>query len=75
MSALGPATPGNRTAPWGRKPKYAETHAGAYRRIESVAEAYGKLRVLNLKDEGVRQAIAAAENAASLFNGPLATDY
>jgi hypothetical protein len=54
---------------------YAETHAAAYRRIESVAEAYGKLRVLNLKDEGVRRAIAAAEDAASLFKGPLAADY
>jgi hypothetical protein len=55
--------------------RYAETHAGAYRRIESVAEGYGKLRVLNLKDAAVRQAIAAAEDAASLFKGLLATDY
>ena len=55
--------------------RYAETHAGAYRRIESVAEGYGKLRMLNLKDAAVRQAIAAAEDAASLFKGLLATDY
>ena len=54
---------------------YAETHAGAYRRIESVAEAHGRLRVLNLKDEGVRRAIDAAQDAASLFKGPLAIDY
>ena len=54
---------------------YAEGHAGAYRRIESVAEAHGRLRVLNLKDEDVRQAIATADDAASLFKGPLASDY
>ena len=54
---------------------YADGHAGAYRRIESVAEAYGKLRVLNLKDATVRQAIASAQDAASLFKGPLAADY
>gem|GEM_PF-5689070 len=40
-----------------------------------MAEACGKLRVLNLKDAAVRQAIAAAEDAASLFKGPLAADY
>ena len=31
---------------------YAETHAKAYRRIESVAEAMGKLRVLDLIRRG-----------------------
>lgn len=55
--------------------RYAETHAGAYRRIESVAEAHGKLRVLDLKNEAVRSAVATAEDAASLFQGPLAADY
>ncbi len=54
---------------------YAETHASAYRRIESVAEAKGKLRVLDLTKEAVRQAIAAAKEAASLFSGTLARDY
>ena len=46
---------------------YAETHANAYRRIESVAEALGKLRVLDLTIEEVRQAIASAKDAAGLF--------
>jgi len=54
---------------------YAETHSDAYRRIESVAEAMGKLRVLDLTKETVRQAVASATDATSLFGGVLATDY
>ena len=54
---------------------YAETHATAYRRIESVAEALGKLRVLDLTNEDVRKGIADAKDAVSLFNGALARDY
>ncbi|GGH55376.1 hypothetical protein GCM10010975_12870 [Comamonas phosphati] len=54
---------------------YAETHANAYRRIESVAEALGKLRVLDLTKDDVRQAIALAKDAAGLFSGALAVDY
>ena len=54
---------------------YAATHAGTYRRIESVAEAFGKLRVLDLKSAEVCSAIAQAEDAAALFKGLLATDY
>lgn len=54
---------------------YAETHANIYRRIESVAEALGKLRMLDLTNEDVRNAVAAAKDAASLFAGSQATDY
>ena len=54
---------------------YARTHAKAYRRIESVAVAKGKLRVLDLTSERVRQAISSAQDAASLFGGTLANDY
>lgn len=54
---------------------YAKTHAKPYRRIESVAEALGKLRVLDLTNEDVRKGIAAAKDAASLFAGSLAKDY
>ncbi|MEN9489877.1 MAG: hypothetical protein RJA63_326 [Pseudomonadota bacterium] len=54
---------------------YAENHANSYRRIEAVAEALGKLRVLDLTKAEVRQAIASAKDAASLFNGLLARDY
>ena len=54
---------------------YAETHATVYRRIESVAEAMGKLRALDLTNEAVRKTIATATDAASLFSGGLAKDY
>lgn len=54
---------------------YAETHAKVYRRIESIAEAMGKLRVLDLTNDDVRKAIAAATDAISLFTGGLARDY
>lgn len=54
---------------------YAEKHASVYRRIESVAEAKGKLRVLDLTSEAVRNGIAAATDATSLFAGSLARDY
>jgi len=57
---------------------YAETHAAAYRRIESVAEVQGKLRVLDLKKAEVRQAIADAVDAAGaagVFKGKLGADY
>lgn len=54
---------------------YAEGHANAYRRIESVAEIKGKLRVLDLTREVVRKAIGEAKDAPSLFVGQLANDY
>ena len=54
---------------------YAEAHAKSYRRIESVAEAMGKLRVFDLTKEEVRKALAAATDAASLFNGGLTRNY
>ena len=54
---------------------YAGKHAGAYRRIESVAEVKGKLRVLDLTKSEVRRAITAAAEATGLFSSPLADDY
>jgi hypothetical protein len=54
---------------------YAENHTGAYRRVESVAEVTGKLRVIDLTKSEVRQAITAATEAAGLFSSPLADDY
>lgn len=55
--------------------KYAEIHALAYRRIESIAEASGKLRVLDLTRSDVRAAIKNATSAKSLFESALASDY
>ncbi len=54
---------------------YAETHAIAYRRIESIAEAGGKLRVLDLTRPDVRAAIKNATSAKSLYESVLAGDY
>ncbi|CUI27334.1 DEAD/DEAH box helicase [Achromobacter kerstersii] len=55
---------------------YAAAHAGEYRRIESVAEVKGKLRVLDLTRAEVREAIYAATlTATGLFDGPLAQNY
>lgn len=54
---------------------YANEHADAYRRIEAVAEASGKLRVLDLTRADVRVAVLAALSAKSLFEGLLAADY
>lgn len=54
---------------------YAEAHPTAYRRIESVAEANGVLRFLDLKRPDVRDAIKKAEDAGSLFRSGMASDY
>jgi len=55
--------------------RYAETHSQIYRRIEAVAEAGGKLRVLDLTRADVRQAVMGATNAEALYKGALAGDY
>ncbi|EMW6874475.1 DEAD/DEAH box helicase [Providencia vermicola] len=54
---------------------YAKHHSDVYRRIESVAEVKGKLRVLDLKRQDVQDAVAVAENAELLFSSGLADDY
>ena len=54
---------------------YAEQHAEAFRRFESVAKTKGKLRVLDLKRPDVRTAVKEAQDAASLFASHFADDY
>lgn len=54
---------------------YAENHPAAYRRIESVAEANGVLRVLDLYRPDVRDAVRNATDASSLFRSSVASDY
>ena len=54
---------------------YANEHADAFRRIEAVAEASGKLRVLDLTRADVRQAVWGASSTKSLFEGLMAADY
>lgn len=55
--------------------QYAQSHAEVYRRIECVAELEGTLRVLDMMNEGVRRAVAIADDPKVLFGGPLASDY
>ncbi|MFT3778065.1 MAG: DEAD/DEAH box helicase family protein [Ottowia sp.] len=55
--------------------RYVEAHGGIFRRVESVAEVKGKLRALDLSRAEVRNAIAEAEGASSLYAGVLAVDY
>lgn len=54
---------------------YAETHLHFYHRIEAVAEAGGKLRVLDLTRNDVRQAVMEATSAESLYKSVAASDY
>jgi hypothetical protein len=54
---------------------YAEAHEHVYRRVESIAEVGGKLRVLDLTRKDVRKAIAAATSVTGLYGGELASDY
>lgn len=57
--------------------QYAETYGALYRRIEAVAEVKGKLRVLDMTDAKVREAVAFAklDEVKSLYSGTLARDY
>lgn len=54
---------------------YAENHLQVYRRIEAVSESGGKLRVLDLTREDVRQTVKDATNAEALYKSAVAGDY
>jgi hypothetical protein len=55
--------------------RYAETHPGIYRRIESIVKVGDKLRVLDLTDAKVRRAVAEASDANSLYASRFASEY
>lgn len=55
--------------------RYAETHSHAYRRIETVAEVGGQLRVLDLTRAEVREAVMEATSAEALYKGEVAGNY
>lgn len=55
--------------------RYAETNASLFRRIEAVAEIDGRYRMLDLTSPEVREAIAAAASAKSVYAGQLGCDY
>jgi len=54
---------------------YAESHPDVFRRIEAVAEAGGKLRVLDLTRAEVREAVLQATSAESLYKSAAAGDF
>jgi len=55
--------------------RYAEAHSEIYRRIEVVANAGGKLRVLDLTRTDVRLVVMEATSAEALYKGAVAGDY
>jgi hypothetical protein len=55
--------------------RYAETHPGVFGRVEAIAEVGGKLRVLDLTSSDVRQAVADATSADTLYKSSVAGDY
>ena len=54
---------------------FAERFADDFRRIESVAETGGVLRVLDITKPRVRDAIRDAQSAKALYESELASDY
>ena len=54
---------------------FAEKYQDEFRRIESVAETGGAMRVLDLTKHHVRQAIQDAETAKGLYESGIASDY
>ncbi|MFF1538455.1 DEAD/DEAH box helicase [Microbacterium sp. NPDC058269] len=54
---------------------FAERFSADFRRIESVAETDGKLRVLDITKASVRQAIRDASSAKALYQSDHAIDY
>ena len=55
--------------------RYAEVNAAAYRRIEAVAVLNSQYKVLDLKEEKVREAVLYASSAKSLYESSVAEDY
>lgn len=54
---------------------FAERFSNGFRRIESVAETGGKLRVLDITKSRVRDAIRDAQSAKALYESDYASDY
>ncbi len=55
--------------------QYAKSHSNIYRRIESVAKIGNTLRVLDLTNVRIREAVAEAQDAKSLYESHFASDY
>lgn len=54
---------------------FAEKYQGEFRRIESVAETGGTMRVLDLTRSDVRRAVRDATTAKGLYESEVASDY
>lgn len=54
---------------------FAATYGSEFRRIESVADVNGKMRVLDMTKESVRKAVSEARDAKSLYSGDSASNY
>ena len=56
--------------------EFAATHGESFHRIESVARMnVSTLRVLDLTDPAIREAVARAGDVQALYRGDQATDY
>ena len=55
--------------------RFAEQYGGEFMRIEAAAQVDGVLKVLDMRDERVRDAVESAPSAAALYAGPLAHEY
>ena len=55
--------------------KYAEENGGNYRRIDAVSKLDDGYRVLDLKEQHVREAIEIATSAKALYESVVADDY
>jgi len=54
---------------------YAEEYGDLFHRIEAVAVTEAGIRVLDLTEQRVRDAVRAAEDALTLYDSPVACDY
>jgi type III restriction enzyme len=55
--------------------RYAEEHGGAFHRIEAISKVDATLRVLDLTEEHVRDAVQTASSAEDLYRGTAASNY
>jgi len=56
--------------------KFAETYGGEFHRIESLAEIDGRMRVLDMKRQDVREAIMVGnQSAKDIYQSKVAIDY
>lgn len=55
--------------------RYAKANAVVYRRIDTITELNGTYRLLDLKENNVREAVLSANSAKSLYESSVAVDY